>query len=185
MTNWYRVFPIGKKERQAALANLIGRLPSPDSLRHSWLHRCFGDRIFHPDLWMPSRSSLAMGLAVGWFFGLLPVFGLQIALALLCGLYLRGHFPTAVLGTFISNPLTTPGILIVQYGIGRWMARLFRIESLGLAPVLRHGIPLGLGSLASALALALLGYLGVWLVWGRWGKGRELFGGLRTTDSVS
>jgi uncharacterized protein (DUF2062 family) len=183
MTNWYRVFPFGKSERAAALARLMNRLPKPESLRHGWLHRWFGDRIFHPDLWMPSRSSLAMGLAIGWFFGLLPVFGLQIALALVCGLYFRGHFPTAVLGTFISNPLTTPGILVVQYGFGQWILRRFRIDNVEAAPLLHHGIPFGLGSLASACAFALLGYLGAWLVWG-W-TGRSRLGGLRASESAS
>ncbi len=187
MTNWYRVFPFGKKDRRASLADLAGRLPSPESLRRSWLHRRFGERIFHPALWTPTRSSLAMGLAVGWFIGLLPVFGLQIALALLAGLYLRGHFPTAVLGTFISNPLTTPGILIVQYAFGRWIAHRLRMDGPGLAPLLHHGIPFGLGCLASALAVAALGYLGVWLAFGwleRY-RGRGLVGGLRATDTGS
>ncbi len=183
MTKWYRLFPFGKTERRAALARLMARLPKPESLRHSWLHRCFGDRIFHPDLWMPNRSSIAMGLAIGWFFGLLPVFGLQIALALLCGLFLRGHFPTAVLGTFISNPLTTPGILVIQYGFGTWIVRRFHMENLEGTSLLHHGVPFGLGTLASALAVAVLGYLGVWLVWGR--MGRSGLSGLRATESAS
>jgi uncharacterized protein (DUF2062 family) len=146
-------------------------MPSPESLRGGWLHRRFGDRIFHADLWIPSRSSLAMGLAIGWFFGLLPVFGLQIALALLCGLFLRGHFPTAVLGTFISNPLTTPAILVVQYGLGRWIARIFHLDVMAMAPVLHHGIPFGAGSLASSALAAVVGYFGAWCVWGWWFKG--------------
>jgi uncharacterized protein (DUF2062 family) len=143
------------------------RLPSPQSLRHSWLHRRFGDRIFHPDLWLPTRSSLAMGLAIGWFIGLLPVYGLQIVLALLCGLFLRGHFPTAVLGTFITNPLTTPGILVLQYGFGHWLARMLKVDAApGADPLLHHGVQLGLGSLASAFAFGIAGYVGINLVWG-------------------
>jgi uncharacterized protein (DUF2062 family) len=107
-----------------------------------------------------------MGLAVGLFFGMLPTFGLQIALALLFGLFLRGHFPTAVLGTFITNPLTTPGILVAQYGAGRWLACHLWLEDPGLSPVLHHGIWLAMGSLASAFACALGGYLGIWALWG-------------------
>jgi len=187
MTKWYSLFPIGKTGRRASLQALLRRLPNPESLRNSWLHRLFGDRIFHPDLWMPSRSSLAMGLAIGWFIGLLPIFGLHIALALICGLFLRGHFPTIVLGTFICNPLTTPGILVVQYGFGQWIVRRFRMENLDASPFLQHGIPFGLGSLASALALALLGYLGTWFAWGMLGRNRErvLVGGLRAAKSGS
>jgi uncharacterized protein (DUF2062 family) len=119
-----------------------------------------------------------MGLAVGLFFGMLPTFGLQIALALLFGLFLRGHFPTAVLGTFITNPLTTPGILVAQYGMGRWLACHLWLWDAGPSPILHHGIWLALGSLTSASACALGGYLGIWMVWGWLGEHADrLFAG--------
>ena len=191
MTIWNRVFPFGKSGWARSMNSLVRRLPEPQSLRSSWLHRLFGDRIFHPDLWIPTRYSLAMGLAIGWFFGLLPVFGLQIALALMCGLAFRGHFPTAVLGTFITNPLTTPGILVVQYGFGQWLIRHGALELLlgtsTIPEAINLGMPFFLGSVVSAAIFAGLGYAGIWIVLESEGFRRMVrpWVGLRATESES
>lgn len=169
MTIWYNAFLYGKTRYSRYLEFLHGKLPSPSRLHRSWLHRWFGEGIFRPELWVPTRYSLAMGIAVGWFFGLLPFFGLQIAFAMIMGFYLRCHFPTAVLGTFISNPLTIPGILVLQYGLGK---RICRAGNLDFFPAhshwpqfLHHGIPLAVGALTSALAMAVLGYGLIWCFW--------------------
>lgn len=170
MTIWNRVFLFGKSQWHKSRESLLIRIPNPNSLRRTWLHRSFGERIFHSDLWVPTRSSVAMGLAIGWFFGMLPVFGLQIALSLVFGLFFRGHFPTAVLGTFISNPVTTPGILVLQYGLGKWLCREMHIETLpAFVPwphIMHHGLPLGVGAVATAVIFSMVGYIGVWLLWG-------------------
>jgi uncharacterized protein len=191
MTIWNRIFPFGKSAWVRSLEKLRSRLPHPDSVRDSWLHRIFGDRIFHPDLWIPTRSSLAMGLAIGWFFGLLPVFGLQIALALVFGLVFRGHFPKAVLGTFITNPFTTPAILVGQYGLGQWLCTHGALTPFPAASSLPEmillGLPLILGSGVSATVFAVLGYGLIWLLGGSGRIRRSLHpkAGLRATDSGS
>ena len=169
MTIWYKVFLYGKTKSLRYLEILHSKLPSPNSLHQSWLHRWFGEGIFRPELWVPTRYSLAMGLAVGWFFGLLPCFGFQIAFALILGFYLRCHFPTAALGTFISNPLTIPAILVLQYALGKRICRVCNLDPLPVyshwPQVMHHGIPLAIGALTSALAMAILGYGLIWFVW--------------------
>lgn len=122
-----------------------------------------------PELWAPTRYSLAMGIAVGWFIGLLPFFGFQIALSLILSFFLRCHFPTAALGTFITNPLTTPAILFLQYGLGKKICRIWDLEALSLnahwPQVIHHGIPFAVGALVSGAAMAGFGYALLWSAW--------------------
>lgn len=169
MTIWYKAFLFGKNLSGRYRKFSLRKLPSPASLKHSWLHRYFGDGIFRSEFWSPTRRSLAIGLALGWFLGLLPLFGLQIELVLLFGFLLRCHLPTAVFGTFISNPLTLPGILLLQYGLGKKICLL-----LGIAPTsefqfwtrwIQHGIPLGVGAFTSACGMGLVGFGLIWLAW--------------------
>jgi uncharacterized protein (DUF2062 family) len=146
----------------------LKKLPTRASIRNTWLHRRFGDSVLREEFWVPSRHSLALGLALGWLIGLLPVYGLQIVLSLLLGFALRCHLPTAVLGTFITNPFTTPAILILQYKFGQWlcgyaMPGLERFTP--YSPLLRHGIPLALGAGASSILAAVIGYLVGWILW--------------------
>jgi uncharacterized protein (DUF2062 family) len=47
-------------------------------------------------------------------------------LACVAALVLRANLPAAVLATFVSNPLTTPAILLAGYHLGRgwcWASR--------------------------------------------------------------
>jgi uncharacterized protein len=170
VTIWYNAFRFGKTQSRKYLDSLLAKLPGPESIRRSWLHRWFGEGVLRQEFWVPTRYSLAMGIAVGWFFGLLPFFGLQITFSLVLGFFLRCHFPTAVLGTFISNPLTTPAILILQYGFGKWICRLCNLDILSASTlwpsVMNHGIPLLIGAVVSALAMAIIGYGLIWMVWG-------------------
>ena len=46
------------------------RAAKPTRLRDTWVHRVLGERLFDPHLWVPSRETLAAGLAVGTFIAL-------------------------------------------------------------------------------------------------------------------
>ena len=72
----------------------LKRLPTPDSLRSSGLFPVFGSSLMRPDHWHPNRHSLALGISLGWFIGLLPVFGFHMPLALLAGILVRSHLPS-------------------------------------------------------------------------------------------
>lgn len=190
MTIWYNAFRFGKTQSAKYSKFLIGKLPSPQWVRHSWLYRWFGEGMFRPELWEPTRYSLAMGMGVGWFSGLLPIFGFQKSLAFILGFFLRCHFPTAVLGTLISNPLTIPAILVLQYGLGIMIYGALHLDGFKsaapLSHVFRYAIPIGIGALASALAFAILGF---GLVWFAWGLKKTLeenpSGGLRASETGS
>jgi len=65
-----------------------------------------------------SAHSIALGMAVGWYVGFLPIIPFQtivaVALAFLC----RSNKFTAALGTWISNPLTYIPFFYVLFVVG-------------------------------------------------------------------
>jgi uncharacterized protein (DUF2062 family) len=56
-------------------------------------------------------------VAIGGFFGLLVPFG-QIPLAVLAAVLMRANLAAAIVGTFVTNPLTFAPIYYVAYRIG-------------------------------------------------------------------
>jgi len=152
----------------------LKRLPTPESLRSSWLFPLFGLSLMRTDHWYPSRHSLAFGISLGWFIGLLPVFGLHMALGLLVGILVRGHLPSIVFGTFISNPFTIPGILALQYLAGRWLCSLagtdFARGFASLPSVPQFLAAMLMGGVFSALISGILGYAGIRIYLSRRGK---------------
>lgn len=93
-------------------------LPAHDSLRnHRWL-RWMGPVLSHPRLWHFSRKGIALGVAVGLFFGLLiPI--AQIPASAVFAVLLRANLPVAVASTFVSNPLTFGPLYYGAYRLGR------------------------------------------------------------------
>lgn len=92
------------------------------SLRHPRIRRSrmlsnLTQRIFERDLWKPCRHSVAGGVSVGMFFAFthLP---LQSLVAAFVAMRLRLNVPFAIAITWISNPLTTPAIWILQHELG-------------------------------------------------------------------
>lgn len=80
----------------------------------------FLKRLHRPgrrDWWTFSRTSVARGVAVGLFFGvLIPV--AQIVFAVAAGAALRANVLVAALSTLITNPVTLPFVYLGAYRIG-------------------------------------------------------------------
>ena len=93
--------------------------PSRESFESSRFLRPFTQRVFHPALWRFTRRSVprgvALGLLIGIFF-LIP--GLQVAMTALLSLPVRANIPLGAAMTFLSNPATTPFILIASVYLG-------------------------------------------------------------------
>lgn len=100
-----------------ARAWLRRSLPHPRSLRENRALRWLGPVLDVPGLWKADRRGIATGLAVGTFFGLLLPFA-QMAVAGLVAAWLRVNLAAAVLATFVSNPFTTPLILVGAFHVG-------------------------------------------------------------------
>ncbi len=103
--------------RRTRFGRFLRHLPRPKHLRGTWLHRKLGDGLLETDLWKPRRSKVAGGFALGAFFSMMPM-PFQMIPTLLLGYFTRVNLPAALVGVWISNPLTTPAILYLQYKIG-------------------------------------------------------------------
>jgi uncharacterized protein (DUF2062 family) len=167
------------------------QVPRRKHLAGGRLHRLFGDRLFDARLWRPTRETFAGGFALGLIVGLLPTFYLQVVLSLVFSYIFRLNVSAAILGTLITNPVTTPPILVLQYQLGVLLVGSPTPEELEryagiLKIVLGHARPYLVGSVVSSLAAGLAGYVLILLTWdGTLKIGGKLFGhggrGHRTT----
>ena len=157
------------------------RLPSAEEVRSYRSLRWLGGLLRRPWLWHLDRRSVAVGAAIGVFFGfMIPV--LQILFSALFALLLRANLPVAAAATLVSNPFTYAPIGVLAYRTGTALlgepmapAEEAAIERSGedmpLAPaswaerVAALGKPLILGLTVFAAAGALLAWLAVNLVW--------------------
>lgn len=80
-------------------------LPTPEVLRRNRWLRWLGPALFHPRLWQISRRGIALGTALGVFFGLLIPLA-QIPLSVAAAVVVRANVPSAVASTLVTNPVT-------------------------------------------------------------------------------
>jgi len=60
-------------------------------------------------LWInDSPKKIALGVAIGIFWGIMPTFGSAILFSLPTALLLKANRTAAILATFVANPLTAP-----------------------------------------------------------------------------
>ncbi len=141
----------------------------------------FGGSLQHPNLWHLNRHSVAGGVAVGLFAGLIPG-PLQMLGALALAIPLHVNLPVALLVTLYTNPLTIVPLYVLAYEYGALLiganangvvVKAFEMDWLHLADSMRLladwclslGKPLAVGLPALALTLAAVGYFAVKLAW--------------------
>ena len=157
-------------------------MPRREDLAQSRWIKPFGQRVLHSEFWRFTRRSVPRGVAVGLLVGIFVMIpGLQIVGAALMCVPVRGNIPLAALMTFLSNPITTPFILLGSIfvgntlgfradpstfytlyergaGPGEWLAWLYS----DAAPSLVSGL------FVIASAAAIVGYvlaIGIWRLW--------------------
>ena len=155
-------------------------LPSHESVRNNRYIARFGGFLQHPNLWHLNRHSVAGGVAIGMFSGLVPG-PLQMITAALLAVPLRVNLPVALATTLYTNPFTIGPLYLLAYWIGRliigdgatafslppefeWSHLGASIEAF-LRWILSLGAPLAIGLPALALGLAALGYACVQIGW--------------------
>jgi uncharacterized protein len=157
-------------------------LPSHESIRQSNWARPFGGWLHHPNLWHLHRRSVAGGVAVGLFAGLIPGPFQMIGAAVLSVLF-RVNLPVAVFTTLYTNPFTILPLYVLAYeygalltgyhnGIARARLALPEMDWSNWSTVLPEwfaslGKPFAIGLPLLAVTLAVLGYVTVRLLW-RW-----------------
>ncbi|ROR32656.1 DUF2062 domain-containing protein [Inmirania thermothiophila] len=146
-------------------------LPADEALRAHPHLRVLGARLHDPNLWHLNRRSVAGGLAVGLFVAFLPIVG-QMPLAALVALLLRVNLPIAVVGVWLTNPLTMGPIFLFAYHVGAAILGTheaavpfevsFRWLGSELGAVWR---PLLLGCLICGTVSSAAGYAGARILW--------------------
>ncbi|WP_432822513.1 DUF2062 domain-containing protein [Trichloromonas sp.] len=110
-------------------------------------------------------DEIAKGMALGIFIGMSPTFGFQMAIAVFFAFLLKENKLAAVLGVWITNPVTAPFIYALEYESGRLLLGMSRVSlpaelTFDSLKVMGWEVmaPLGLGSLIYGLACAALAF---------------------------
>lgn len=150
-----------------------------------WL-RWLGPLLRRPRLWRWSRRGVALGVALGVFFGLLvPV--AQIPLSVGASVLLRANVPAAAVSTLVTNPLTFAPLYYAAYKLGHWVSGKTGLtesvpfgsnaaQAAGVPPqdirlwqrLSTVGKPLLLGLSIIATLMGLLSYGVVTVIWHVW-----------------
>lgn len=105
-------------------------------------------------------NEISRGVALGIAIGLTPTFGFQMVLGAFCAWLLRESKVAAVLGVWITNPLTAPFIYALEYETGRTMLSM---DSVTLPQELSFS---ALGALGWQVTLPLCVGSLVWTIFG-------------------
>lgn len=156
-------------------------LPDGKDVRNHKYLAWLGSWLQHPNLWALNRDSIAGGVAIGLFSGLVPG-PLQMLTAVLLAIPLRKNLPVALATTFYTNPFTIAPLYLIAYGYGRflmganhhpaavepfiwdWAHWIDSMQALAHW-TLALGKPLAVGLVALAVTLAALGYASVQIGW--------------------
>lgn len=155
-------------------------LPSHDSIRSNRFVACFGSALHHHNLWHLHRRSVAGGLAVGLFAGMIPG-PVQMLCAALLAVVLRVNLPVAVAATWYTNPVTIVPIYLLAFKLGSLVTGHFGAPMPDAVLTLSGGItewiptllawmaamgkPFVVGLVLMAVILAALGYVAVLAGW--------------------
>ncbi|MEA3042172.1 MAG: uncharacterized protein QOJ53_1671 [Sphingomonadales bacterium] len=165
---------------------VANNMPSREQMAQSRWIKPFGQRILHSEFWRFTRRSVPRGVAMGLFVGvffLIP--GVQIIGAALFCIPVRGNIPIAAGMTFLTNPFTTPFLIVASIPVGNLFG--FHADKAAIMDLYARSAPVGdwLAWLASDAAPALIlglfvvgvvsgviGYFISVVVW-RWWVGRK------------
>jgi len=145
---------------------------------HPWYVKPFAYLLTHPVYFSASRRSVAGGLWIGLFLGLIPL-PFHSVLAVFMALWLRVNIPVAAVAVWITNPITVVPIYYLAYRLGAAIlnvpVEMFPIDftfswsdlNLGQAAdgLSEIGKPLIVGCLSLAVSIASAGYFLVSVVW--------------------
>ncbi|MGB7651320.1 MAG: DUF2062 domain-containing protein [Gallionella sp.] len=152
-------------------------LPDANTIKnYRWL-KPFSHLLQHSNLWHLHRRSVAGGVAIGLFCGLIPG-PLQMLGAALFAVWLRVNLPVALFTTLYTNPFTILPLYALAYELGCWVSGTPARVMLRLPELHSHswvgelwtwcealGTPMLIGLPLLAALLAMSGYALVRLAW--------------------
>lgn len=166
------------------LARRLPPLPTREQLLASRVMRPFAKHLSEPAIWHWNRRSVARGMALGMFITIALPLPIQILVSALLAVFVRANVPVAALCAFVSNPFTTPAILVAAYETGKFVLAVDAATNLPRPPVpdewfaqalawvartldwaAQAALPTAIGLLVIAVVAASIGYLAVHLLW--------------------
>lgn len=73
-------------------------------------------------------EEIAEGMALGFCIGMTPTFGFQMLLAVFFAALFKKNKIAALLGVWVTNPVTAPFIYALEYEFGRWVLGWDRVR---------------------------------------------------------
>ena len=158
-------------------------LPSHDSIKQNRYIAWFGPWLQHHNLWHLHRRSVAGGVAIGLFAGLIPGSNpVQFTVAAVFAIAFHVNLPIAVLVTLYSNPFTIVPLYFAAFKLGQFVMLqsndglpplAFSLEGKGFSEwipaalnwLASVGKPLVIGLPLLAVLLAVAGYFLVDWAW--------------------
>lgn len=160
--------------------------PRREDLEKSRWMRVMGSRVLHSEFWRFTRRSVPRGVGVGLFVGIFALIpGVQIVGSALLAIPFRANIPIAAAMTFLTNPATTPFLLVASIWVGNKLG--FHADVASLQALYSNGASLGdwvrwafsdaapaviSGLFIIALGSGLVGWWVSRFVW-RWWQGRK------------
>ena len=92
-------------------------LPKKETILQNKFVRWIGPALKNPQLWRFSRRGVALGVAIGIFFGFLMPLA-QIPASAIAATIFRANVPTAIGSTLVTNPVTFAPIYVIAYKVG-------------------------------------------------------------------
>lgn len=145
--------------------------PHPARIKEKWFLRPFEAVLHDPALWHLNRRGASRALALGIFIAFVPL-PFQMALAAVGAIIIRVNILVAVIGVWVSNPVTMGPMFYYSYRLGAWLLSTppaefrfaFTIEWVteGLAHV---WAPLLTGCAILGTLSALAGYFALNWIW--------------------
>jgi len=155
-------------------------LPSLETVKSQRWLKPFGNWLHHPNLWHLHRRSVAGGVAIGLFCGLIPG-PLQMIGAALLAVSFRANLPVALVTTLYTNPFTIVPLYMVAYKLGAWVSGAHSGVAVMQPPfpelhwnsltyemwdwLVMLGKPVLIGLPLLGVSLAIIGYFAVRVAW--------------------
>lgn len=147
-------------------------LPTQERLAgNRWL-RWLGPVLYEAALWRWSRRGVALGVAIGVFFGLMVPIA-QIPLSAAACVVLRANVPFAMASTLVTNPFTFAPVYVAAYHLGLAVTDAMPLgemlagseEAALLARITAVGAPFLVGLAIIASLSSVFCYVMISLVW--------------------
>ncbi|MDR1451286.1 MAG: DUF2062 domain-containing protein [Helicobacteraceae bacterium] len=148
--------------RRTPIGKYLRLIPRKKQLKGTWLHRKLGDKLLRTEYWEPSIESISKGFAIGSFWAMIPM-PFQMVPSGICAVLFRANVPLALLGVWVTNPITHPFVMVFQLFLGEWLlnapSSLNVLENQGFIALLHHApAPFLTGVLVCAVVWSTAGF---------------------------